>query len=450
MKTSLEDLTVVAIFFWGRSGSVFLHSLFDSHPEVLTIPATRLNAFHGRQWPAIASERDGEAMARRFIQLNPSVFDGRRDRWFEGLDSMGPGLDTPIAVDTDAFVRELSRLLARQTPVTRRRFFLAAHVAYALARGEDVSGKTTVVYHLHSPEAYAGIEAALEDFPDLRAVGVTRDPTRSVLSYLRKNVIVARAWDHADRSEYVQLVPSGGYNFVYRHQLIGWRELLARHPLPLWPLRIEDLNRDTEAQMRAVASFLGLSWHACLTESSFNGLAYGGDQLAIGQTGPQAKAAPSSAESDAALDGLDRYVLRGLLAKFRREFGYGETGILQRLLVPLLVAWPTRLERLALAASLGIGRSEAPASPRPGTRATLRQMFARQRFSYRHLLCEALPGLRARLPLPVPLSLGLSLPAAATAPNALPLATGPHVTRHPEAGAARVISEASPAARDRQ
>jgi hypothetical protein len=202
--------------------------------------------------------------------------------------------------------------------------------------------------------------------------------------------------------------------------------------------------------MRAVASFLGLSWHACLTESSFNGLAYGGDQLAIGQSGPQAKAAPSSAESDAALDGLDRYVLRGLLAKFRREFGYGETGILHRLLVPLLVAWPTRLERLALAASLGVGRSVAPASPRPGTGATLRQMFARQRFSYRHLLCEALPGLRARLPLPVPLSLGLSLPAATTAPNALPLATAPHVTRHPEAGAARVISEASPAARDRQ
>jgi hypothetical protein len=433
MKTSLEDLAVVAIFFWGRSGSVFLHSLFDSHPEVLTIPATRINAFHGRQWPVIASEQNGEAMARRFIELNPSVFDGRRDRWFEGLDALGPGRDTPIAVDTEAFVRELSSLLATRAPVTRRRFFLAAHVAYALARGEDVSNKTTVVYHLHSPEAYAGIEAALEDFPNLRAVGVTRDPTRSVLSYLRKNVIVARAWHHADRSEYAQLVPSGGYNFVYRHQLIGWRELLARYPLPLWPLRIEDLNHDTEAQMRAVASFLNLSWHPCLTESTFNGLAYGGDQLAIGQAGPQAEAAPTSAESDAALDGLDRYVLCGLLAKFRREFGYGKTGILQRLLVPLLVAWPTRLERLALAASLGLRRSDAPAGPRAGALATLRQMLARLRFSYRHLLCEALPWLRARLPLPAPLSPGLSLPVTSAAPNALPLATGPRVRSPAEA-----------------
>lgn len=432
MTTSFEDLTVVAIFFWGRSGSVFLHSLFDSHPEVLTIPATRLNAFHGRQWPSIEREPNVDAMARRFIEFNPSVFDGRQDRWFEGLAAMGPGRDTPIAVDGAAFVRELSRLLAPGGPVTRRRFFLAAHVAYAVARGEDVSSKTTVVYHLHSPEAYAGIAAALEDFPELRAVGVTRDPTRSVLSYLRKNVVVARAWNHGDRAEYAQLVPSGGYNFVYRHQLIGWRELLARHPLPLWPLRIEDLNLDTEAQMRAVASFLNLSWNPCLTESTFNGLAYGGDQLAIGHDGPPARAAPSSAESDAALDRFDRYVLCGLLAQFRREFGYGETGALQRLLVPLLVAWPTRLERLALAASLGLGRPRVPAGARPSTRATLRHMLARLRFSYRHLLCEALPSLRARLPLPAPLSPGLALPALAAPAPESPLAPRPRLTNSAE------------------
>ena len=43
-------------------------------------------------------------------------------------------------------------------------------------------------------EMLAGIEAALDDFPNLRAVGVTREPVRSVLSYLRKNVIVARTF----------------------------------------------------------------------------------------------------------------------------------------------------------------------------------------------------------------------------------------------------------------
>jgi Sulfotransferase family len=407
---SFEGLKVVAIFFWGRSGSVFLHSLFDSHPEVLTLPGTRINAFHERQWPAIAREPDVPSMARRFVTWNPSLFDGKQDRWFEGLDALGPSRDTPLAVDAAAFERELVQLLAGRAPVTRRGFFLAAHVAYALARGQDVSGKTTLVYHLHSPEAYAGIQAALEDFPDLRALGVTREPVRSVLSYLRKNVLVARAWRHHDRSEYAQLAPSGGYNFVYRHQLLGWRELLARHPLPFLGLRIEDLNRDLEGQMRRAAQFVGLPWHECLTVSTFNGLAYGGDQLAIGKAQPRAQREPSNAESDAALDALDRYVLGGLLAKFREEFDYGEAGALQRALAPLLLLLPTRLERLAFAASLR--RKDVPEGRRASAGATLRQMLARQRFSYRHLACEVLPALRARLPLPAPLSPGLSLPAA--------------------------------------
>lgn len=403
----LERLRVVALFFWGRSGSVFLHSLFDSHPEVLTIPATRLNAFHARQWPSIAEQPDVRAMARRFVEWNPSVFDGARDRWFEGLDALGEARDTPLWVDPEAFETELTRLLSGGAPLSRRRFFLAAHVAYALARGEDISEKTTLVYHLHSPEAYPAIEAALADFPDLRAIGITREPIKSTLSYLRKNVLVARAWGQIDRSEYAQLAPTGGLNFVYRHQLIGWRELLARHPLCFRPLRLEDLNADLEGQMRELASFVGIRWDPCLTRSTWGGLAYHGEPTAAARHDAGDARAPSAAEAEAALDGLDRYVLTGLLARARRQLGYGDTPTAQRLLSALLVLAPTRLERMALWTCLA-----TPAAPRAlhGASATLRHMLERQAFSYRHLACELWPGLRARLPLPRPLSTGLSLP----------------------------------------
>jgi sulfotransferase family protein len=416
MHFDLERLRVAAIFFWGRSGSVFLHSLFDSHPQVLTLPATRLNAFHGRQWADISQAAGAEAMARRFVRWNPSVFDGKLDRWFEGLDAMGPDRDRAIEVDAEAFVQHTTRLLDGPEEITRRRFFLALHVAYALARGEDVSGKTTIVYHLHSPEAYAGIEAALADFPELRAVGIAREPVRSFLSYLRKNLLVARAWQLADRARYAQLVPTGGYNFVYRHHLIGWRELLARHSLPFRSLTIEQLNRDTEAQMRSLAIFLGLAWDPRLTRSTFNGLLYHGETLTQAQPS-EGPPAPSNAESDAALDALDRYVLEGLLANFRSELGYGETPTRQRVLSALLVPVPTRLERLALAEALRGKRIEpAPLARAAQLRATLGQMLERQRYSYRHLLCELVPAVRPHLPLPKPLSPGLSLPAQ-TAPT---------------------------------
>lgn len=419
MRQPIDHLQVVAIFFWGRSGSVFLHSLFDSHPQVLTLPATRLNAFHGRQWEEIQHEPSAERMVQRFCSWNPSLFDGHEDRWFEGLDRMGDDKSQALCVDPARFAHELVARLAHESVITRKNFFLHAHLAYALARGEDISQKTTVIYHMHSPEAYAAIGNALCDFPNLRGLGVTREPIRSALSYLRKNVLAARAWQQADRSEYHQLASTGAYNFVYRHQLTGWRELCARHPLPLRPVRIEDLNRDTEGEMRRLAAELGLDWHPCLTQSTFNGLAYWGDQLAIGASNPNAAQAPKSEEAERALDRLDRYVLEGLLAAFRHEFGYGETRRLQRALVPLLVLVPTRLERLDFIESLSrlrLGPARSSALER--LLATARRMLERQAFSYRHLLCEGLPTLRTRFELPRPLSPGLVLPAKGLAHQA--------------------------------
>jgi hypothetical protein len=417
MDIAWDRLRVVAIFFWGRSGSVFLHSLFDSHPEVLTFPATRLNSFHARQWPDIVSQPDLEQMVGRFVWWNPSLFDGRQDCWFEGLDSMGPARDLALQVDPRVFTRQLLELLGKDERASRKRFFLAAHVAYALARGQDVSRATTIIYHLHSPEAYAGIQSALSDFPELTAVGITREPVRSVLSYLRKNVLAARVWGQTDRSDYEKLASTSAYNFVYRHQLIGWRELRARFRLPFRALRLEDLNRDVEHEMRALARFLKLGWHPCLTRSTFNGLEYWGDQLSVGQSNGASVQAPSSSEADAALDALDRYVLQGLLAEFQSELGYADIDRLQRWLAPLLLLLPTRLERLAFRSEL----LAAGADPSMAARRCLsiaRHMLERHRFSYRHLLCERLPAVRAWLPFPAPLSPGLRLPR--TPPPPLP------------------------------
>ena len=41
---SLDD--VVSIHCYGRSGSVFLASLFDQHPQVLMIPGVQLSSFY--------------------------------------------------------------------------------------------------------------------------------------------------------------------------------------------------------------------------------------------------------------------------------------------------------------------------------------------------------------------------------------------------------------------
>ena len=381
MAASMQSLfaspNVVGIFVWGASGSGALHGLFDAHPEVLIVPAAHLENFHGAEWARLALQDGAPAMARAFVEAHPSAFDG----------TPGPGRAAPLPVDADAFVEHVSRLLVTGAEITRRDFFIALHVAYALARGEDVSRKTTILYHLRSPEAYATIEAVLEDFPYLRAIGVTREPLGSLLSRLRENALEAHTTGHDENAGYGQVAADGDYNVAYRHQLIGWRELRARFPMPFWTLRIEDLQRDTEAQLRALVAWLAVGWDPCLTRSAFDG-SDGRDALD-----------PGAATSEAAFDALDRYVFEGLLGRARRELDYGEADRTQRLLAPVLALLPTKLERVALLTPTGEGLGRRLQR----VRATLGNMMARQAFSCRHVLCEEWPSLRTRLPPPAPL-----------------------------------------------
>ena len=402
-RTPDPTVKVAALFFWGRSGTVFLHSLFDGHPQVLTFPATRLNSFHHRQWPDIAGANTRAEMVDKFIRWNPSCFDGANDRWLEGLAELGPGRDTPLHVDEARFTAALLARLPDRAPggIRRRDFFVAAHFAYAEARGEDVSQKTLLLYHLHSPEAYDGIAAALEDFPDMVAMGTVREPGRSLASYLRKNRDVARHFGQADRSDYAGMVRTGGYNALYRHQLSGWSELFARLPMPRYEVRLEDLHDAPRATLTRLAAWLGLAWDERLLESTWNGLAYWGDKMAVkpqhGFSGAHTR--QPSEKADDALDALDRYVLEGLLAGYRREHGYERARWHARALAPVLLHVPTRAERAALV--------RAPI-------AAARSIVARWAFTYGHVVSGALPSrFRARLPLPRPLSPGLKAPPRA-------------------------------------
>ncbi len=381
---------------------MFLHSLFDGHPQVLTFPATRVNSFHHRQWPDIARAHSREEMVASFVAWNPSCFDGTKDRWFEGLADLGPNRDAPLFVDEERFTRALLARLPDRAPaaIRRRDFFVAAHLAYAEARGEDVSQKTLLLYHLHSPEAYDGIGAALEDFPEMVAIGTVREPVRSLASYLRKNRDLARALGQDERAEYAGMVRTGGYNAVYRHQLAGWSELFDRRPIPRYEVRLEDLHDNPRSTMTRLAAWLGLAWDERLLASTWNGLAYWGDQMAVkrqhGFSGAHTRYAPEKTEE--ALDALDRYVLEGLLASWRREHGYERSRWHARLLAPLLLHAPTKAERTALA--------EAPVE-------AARSIVARWGFCYRHLVRAVLPAkVRARLPLPAPMSAGLKAPPA--------------------------------------
>merc|ERR1712023_577715 len=54
-KASIEpSKNIVALLGFGRSGSLFLHSLFDGHPEISTLPGYFFKGwFNEKTWPLL-------------------------------------------------------------------------------------------------------------------------------------------------------------------------------------------------------------------------------------------------------------------------------------------------------------------------------------------------------------------------------------------------------------
>ena len=106
---------VASIHYYGRSGSVFLQSLLDSHPDVLMLPAVYLCGFH-TFWDRFGGIRPVELVAA-FVHHYPVIFDptsteevidvGRGIGLVYNFNHMGEGHDERLGLDRAAFAQRL-------------------------------------------------------------------------------------------------------------------------------------------------------------------------------------------------------------------------------------------------------------------------------------------------------------------------------------------------------
>lgn len=87
---------------YGSSGTTLLHSLFDSHPQLLTLPGLWGLWYHGAFNAAFPPEQAPDAA--RVVQFVCGCFDGlvnpansQNAKW--GLDKLGPDRDQFATVD---------------------------------------------------------------------------------------------------------------------------------------------------------------------------------------------------------------------------------------------------------------------------------------------------------------------------------------------------------------
>jgi len=305
----IEQLPWCALATTGRSGTDFFQSLLDSHPEIAVYNG--VNFFYYFWDNALTVQHGGlivvEHVIDEYIGTNIKKLVSRYDT-FERKNELGENADQSIDVDVATFRRHVIGLLDGK-PVTSRNFLIAIIAAYDLCLGRDLTLKKVFLHHAHRINQTFRF---LEDFPNSKVLCMIRDPRANFVSGV----------EHWRRFEPKTDNPAYPIYIIWR----ALDEIAELRSLPsgsLAVMKLEDLGG--RATLEAFCRWVGVSYHDCMSRSTWGGLRWWGDRLSS-QKAPNDEPgySPTMTKNswESRLYGSDKFVLNHILAPMLSRYDY--------------------------------------------------------------------------------------------------------------------------------
>jgi sulfotransferase family protein len=254
----------VSVCFWGRSGSFLLLSFLDSHEDAITLPmnaSQSLNPF----FSDFASLSVWEKLIAYPAYSESQLLS-------EGTFLRGE-YSTP-ATDYYAAVHSLFLIYGDQPSCwlnSRKCFFQLFYAAYAIANGRLPATPRPLIVHSQHWVSDELARCFIDDFPSGQFIHTIRDPISSLDSWFD------RVQDfYSSGPTYRPEVAKEHMNsvvFTLSTLLCSDRSHLGMEARSC-AIRFEDLHLATEATMRRLAEWLGISYYPSLLSSTFNGIPY--------------------------------------------------------------------------------------------------------------------------------------------------------------------------------
>lgn len=244
----------------GRSGSIFLQSLFDNHPEILSFPMVFPFYLHWRVFSRFENLTiDG--LINYFIDethlkhLFPNATNLPQTLYDE------KGNKTHFRISKKTFVRNLKKELRESVSSfpSRKEFLIALHRAYAKTATITLSDKKVILVHEHGSYSY---QDPNEDFDDVVNIVTTREPRNSYASFIG----------------YRQRLGSAFATFYNILDLNGWVDgfvnatiYARRFPDNIIFVKTEDLNTNPKKEMQRLIRKIGIRYDKFLLKSTYAG-----------------------------------------------------------------------------------------------------------------------------------------------------------------------------------
>jgi hypothetical protein len=309
MTDSFPQRSYIVLTLFGRCGSLFLHSLFDGHPLLSSIPGIAPYSVLGEaaQSPAVLSANpDDQAnfLATRFAYFFNSDF-FREDA---GLNRLGDTGDEVASIDTATFRGHArASLAARQEQEPLLRLCEAMHDAFDLCILGVIRPRGFLQLHTLVP---GHSEAIINCIPERKILFLLRAPIENVESCF--NALLLR--NPVQRTRLTKFYSTvTGMLALQRGQSYLDENSLA--------LRLEDLKRWPQEVLRATCDFVKIPFHNSLLVSSYMGRAYQSPPTRR-NPGIRGFVSPNPAPTGYRLSAEDRAFFASLFRGLGVRFGY--------------------------------------------------------------------------------------------------------------------------------
>ena len=338
---------VVCLLTLSGAGTKLLHSYFDGHPALYSLPCYPLLYFycHWDTWrKELAENWNWEAIIDTFCIKHASVLDSRKILGMNGLNALGDNKDGHIEIDEKIFKYYLTHLLEEEL-IERKTFLFAVHYAYSLCRKEDLGKKQVLFWHHHD---YSYLEEFIKDVPDAIVIGLVRDFRakiyRNIDAFQRTDEIKLRPTD-------VMACKSRLFKNTNNHILMG-RYFDAQSYLNLnnlYVVRHEDLAIDLEGIMRGLCKLMNIKFRESLLKTTFDGKLWWGHAI---YNMPQVTGTYKrvlSKEWQTTIHKIELYVIEGIvfnaIVKYDYEIlFYRKDSLLNRILLIFAILLPFKVE----------------------------------------------------------------------------------------------------------
>jgi hypothetical protein len=330
MLNHLINLNPFTLLTTGRTGSDFLQSMLDSHPQVLTFNGS---FDYYTFWDNSTCVKSGSFEVSDFVdELVGKFIEKFKSRYdiIERKEQLGINSNQSIDIDISEF-KEKFKAIIGNNEVNSKNCLLAIYGAYSLAIGQGLTKKEVFFHHIHH---HHKLDRFLEDFPTSKIISMTRDPRANIYSGVTHH------------KSYNPNSMGGAHQYFYIKRILEDCSALEKYDNEYISIKLESLGSINT--LENLADWLGIVYDKTLSKSTWAGLEWQGDKLS-GKKTSGGKFSNRILQNgwEKNLSKKDKYIFNYLMNSRLKSYGYSyeDKSFLSHVLVPVLNLLPLSYEK---------------------------------------------------------------------------------------------------------